>query len=581
MWRSTESPICISQEVQPDRPLIDSSYISQSGDYRATLRLRRAERLPGIEMDNITLVTHITVDRAERLLQLCRSWRGPMSVSLFRRLEEGSQAEVLGALDSVDTDGCIRKHVDVHIVEVVDEKLARSAMNATDMFTHYPFNVQRNAAIRGAVGRWVFLLDADFTLHPTSHCRERVVRKLHADSMLRFPEIFDEPQRNVAIVPAVETVTRDVSRPTTFDELAEQLQTHQSCSFYGHHCRTCHLPTNLRRFVSQHQSGTEEPYEVKYQEGFEPYVIVDRTSLPDYDERFIGRGWDKMSFFYELSLQKRKFIVLSPGPFLVHAGRGDMPTHVTEAYVQRQRGNRMMMMNFKTAMGQKYNVSTPTTDDPNFAPMEEEAKPRHPVDWSEIASSVPTQEEACVSRFRLLPLQNDSEYTSIVKRLEDALGFACKHIDCTPLLPGGVRYFPRNIIYHADWAFDRYFKRAVAHGQRRDSSCEFGGAAHRVPCMVGCHGCNTASGASKGRVGEAVKWLCGESLLANNCDGILKALGTEYGVRTENITVFEKANLLFSFHYNVHRCTMHDVADSCSFGGIGVRVPCRKVVYPE
>ena len=43
-----------------------------------------------------------------------------------------------------------------------------------------------------------------------------------------------------------------------------------------------------------------EPYEVSWEPDFEPYIVVSRGA-PVYDKRFIGFGWNKVSYIMHLA----------------------------------------------------------------------------------------------------------------------------------------------------------------------------------------------------------------------------------------------------------------------------------------
>lgn len=55
------------------------------------------------------------------------------------------------------------------------------------------------------------------------------------------------------------------------------------------YCLACHRPSNYRKWTRSDRS-----YTVAYQEGYEPYVVVEAADVHAYDERFVGRGWDKV-----------------------------------------------------------------------------------------------------------------------------------------------------------------------------------------------------------------------------------------------------------------------------------------------
>ena len=73
-----------------------------------------------------------------------------------------------------------------------------------------------------------------------------------------------------------------------------------------------HEATNFVRWRTSTQ-----PYVVDFAEAFEPYVVVHRTSVPNFDTRFVGFGWNKVSHTMRLDAEGWEFVVL-PDVFLLH-----------------------------------------------------------------------------------------------------------------------------------------------------------------------------------------------------------------------------------------------------------------------
>jgi hypothetical protein len=336
-----------------------------TGQYDVTLHYYRAVAVPTPDMPNITLVAHATIDRLHAVARWCRTLRGPLSISVFVRPFVDDVAAVMGAFAA---DECIARHADLHLVTERGHRYEPREDGGKDMMTHYPFNVQRNAALDGCVGDLALLMDIDFHLMPVPNNREVDLRRNldeQRQKMAAWPFLSNEEpwvlDAAVYVIPAVETMNKRVKLPRTMTELRAGLDDHSVLAFY-HTCQTCHRPTDLRRFSRQ---TTTEAYLVQFEEGYEPYVIINRSSttphskgarVPRYDETFVGRGWDKMSFFYELALgQQRPFVVL-PRYFLVHHGKGDMPKFLTMEYIKRQEVNRALMGIFKERMSEMYGI---------------------------------------------------------------------------------------------------------------------------------------------------------------------------------------------------------------------------------
>lgn len=55
---------------------------------------------------------------------------------------------------------------------------------------------------------------------------------------------------------------------------------------------------------------------MKWAPDFEPYIVVNRN-IPEYDTRFVGFGWNKVSHIMELEAIGYEFVVL-PQAFIVH-----------------------------------------------------------------------------------------------------------------------------------------------------------------------------------------------------------------------------------------------------------------------
>jgi glycosyltransferase-like protein LARGE len=160
----------------------------------------------------------------------------------------------------------------------------------------YPINALRNISLRLATTELVFLLDAD--LVPSKGLQEyyrspdhySVLRALCAEEM------------GALIIPAVEFPEEDTLTPEnsmmlqkSWENGPAHLRSLLEQAVVTPFCEKAfpqgHRATNFERCFSAEEQTS---YEVAYEEGFEPYVIVHRRLVPFYDERFTGYGKNKV-----------------------------------------------------------------------------------------------------------------------------------------------------------------------------------------------------------------------------------------------------------------------------------------------
>ena len=307
----------------------------------------------------ITVVSHMTIDREERLVQLCTEWDGPLSIGFF--VWKDNHEERIEKL--IEKNQCLQYWADFHLVYNVYSE-------STDLQVIYPFNIMRNIALQTASSKFVFLLDIDFLVLPKPHefYKEQIIVEYKnllpsnfsqkENKPISWKKVHENiPMKPSFIVPALESVVKTLPLPNSKVETVKMLKNHTLNPFYGRYCLHCHIPTQFKKWAVSKTS-----YEVKYQEGFEPYVIMYNGALdnftdyiiPKYEERFVGRGWDKVSHFYEISLANYHFLVL-PEVYVIHKGRPDQPIRFTDEYDNNVQRNKELWFIFKAAMTELYN----------------------------------------------------------------------------------------------------------------------------------------------------------------------------------------------------------------------------------
>ena len=115
------------------------------------------------------------------------------------------------------------------------------------------------------------------------------------------------------VVPAFESQQYKVANlPGSKAEVVKRLDLGTLLTFRYHDWPQGHEATNFVRWRTSTQ-----PYSVAWTEAFEPYVVVHRNSVPKFDTRFVGFGWNKVSHMMRLASEGWEFVVL-PDVFLLH-----------------------------------------------------------------------------------------------------------------------------------------------------------------------------------------------------------------------------------------------------------------------
>lgn len=239
---------------------------------------------PSPEGNDVTLVAQLSMDRLQMVESLCKNWEGPISLALYM-----SDSEVQQFLSYTLSSEILqsRKNVGYHVVYKDG--------------TFYPVNLLRNVALQQANTPFVFLTDIDFL--PMQGLYEYLKRSVLALGL--------ESSRKALIVPAFETQRYRLSFPKSKAELLSMLDMGTLFTFRYHVWQKGHAPTNFAKWRT-----ATTAYRVNWEPNFEPYIVVKRD-VPEYDKRFVGFGWNKVSHIMELHAQGYEFVVL-PNAFIVH-----------------------------------------------------------------------------------------------------------------------------------------------------------------------------------------------------------------------------------------------------------------------
>ncbi|XP_078671272.1 xylosyl- and glucuronyltransferase LARGE1-like isoform X1 [Branchiostoma floridae x Branchiostoma belcheri] len=238
-----------------------------------------------VDDNDVTLVAQLSMDRLQMLEALCRHWEGPISLALYMSDAEAQQflRYALGSETLMQ-----RKNVGYHIVYKEGQ--------------FYPVNLLRNIALQQVNTPYVFLMDIDFL--PMYNLYPYLKKTVGMMDMRR--------QKKSLVVPAFETLRYRLSFPKSKAELLSMLDMGTLYTFRYHVWQKGHAPTNYAKWRT-----ATTPYRVNWEPDFEPYIVVRKDQLPEYDTRFVGFGWNKVSHIMELDAQGYEFIIL-PNAFIIH-----------------------------------------------------------------------------------------------------------------------------------------------------------------------------------------------------------------------------------------------------------------------
>lgn len=258
--------------------------------------------------DEVCVVTQMAFNKRERLVKLATAWGGVMSVAVFLSLDE-----VEALVRFVRNNHMALSYTYIHVV--IHEE-----------FDFYPINIMRNVATNAAETDFIFTVDLDFMPSLAAH---NVIR-----SYISHP-FWGNQIRNTRIamiIPAFEYTVTGLSDSDMFGSLpltkAEVVRSKDAIPFHIKWFFKGHKPTDFKRWYK-----TDEPYEVRYEEGFEPYVVMcsrGHSLVPQYWEGFKGYKLNKLSWIRELDRAGWSFYVLPGEAFLTHmshdiSNRPEMP----------------------------------------------------------------------------------------------------------------------------------------------------------------------------------------------------------------------------------------------------------------
>ena len=165
-------------------------------------------------------------------------------------------------------------------------------------------NHLRNLALDQAGTDHVLICDVD--LLPARFAYDAIVTAVNESAPLT---------QKALVVPAFavhSTRVNTTSMPSDKTQLINLLDSSVITPFLADRWPKGHRPTDYNRWRT-----ADAVYSVGWQTDYEPYVVVDRRTVPRFDQRFAGYGWNKVAHAMLLDSLGYDFLVL-PNAWVVH-----------------------------------------------------------------------------------------------------------------------------------------------------------------------------------------------------------------------------------------------------------------------
>eukprot|EP00903_Cladosiphon_okamuranus_P014200 g13193.t2 len=307
------------------------------------------QALPSQEC-RVTLVTQCSADRLHAVLRQALRWGGDISLAVYvpsaplsasaKTLREVQRLcdTIDRAVQTADGDPASKgryQHLslDVAILEGAEVDPARH----DHCGVLYPVNTLRNLALLQArddnfhPAQAVFLVDSDClpseSLLGELHSEE-VQSRINSKRLEKTRGGMELPESNptAVVVPCLEFVPgvaasrakqHDADVPLSTRDMVEMLRKGTAQGFHVNYFYKGHGPTDFERWAAAatEETATALAYAVPFDHCFEPYVVVDKTITPLYDERFRGYAMNKVAHL--LSLASGSPGISMPAEFVV------------------------------------------------------------------------------------------------------------------------------------------------------------------------------------------------------------------------------------------------------------------------
>lgn len=224
-------------------------------------------------------------------------WKGPISAATFIT----SEYDLTLLLNARKQYPGLEDYVDFHLT------FASEAYSFKQLGL-YPINTLRNEALKKCRTPYALNMDVDFVPNPWA-------KQNISFELTKFLESGASLKNTVFVVPAFE-IDEKIPLPRDKKELVHLAKQSRIRQVHFKKWEYAHRATNYTKWYN-----AIEPYLIKWEAEYEPYLVVSVSDAPLWDERFVGYGFDKVGYIAELFFAKFQFMVL-PNVFIIHVDHG-------------------------------------------------------------------------------------------------------------------------------------------------------------------------------------------------------------------------------------------------------------------
>lgn len=262
-------------------------------------------RLQYVDKEDITLVTHGSIENFSELLDQVSKWQGPVSFVMYLNNIADIQRFCLYMKTKATQD--FLEYVSVHVL-----------LEKHEGTLPYPNNVLRNLAQRSIESNYFLLMEVDFIPSPGTY--EYLKSSLKNDyfwSRLRNNTVF--------VLPTFERLRKDDDSstaaldtvPTTKDQLRALVANEKAVALHDFFPPGKDPNANYIKWLASHDNLTFS-YPIEYSKRFEPHVVAYKRGIPDFWDGFRGYGFNTATWFWELYLAGYTFETIGGGYYLFH-----------------------------------------------------------------------------------------------------------------------------------------------------------------------------------------------------------------------------------------------------------------------